>query len=101
EDADEPPNPVVGGELWAGQQQKADPRFGAEVLSVVHDLETEPTLTTQLDPAQNNAATYVDAALVQRMHQWIEEEYLGQGNALTYALGSVESPCAQHTAKDT
>src|SRR5262249_23135060 len=44
---------------------------------------------------------YVDAALVQRMHDWVSKQFVGQGNAMLYALGDLAPSCALHSAKST
>jgi len=101
EDAGQPASPAVGGKLWAGQQLKSDPRFGGTVLTLLSDLESDPQLTTLADPLVGGGTPYVDAALVQRLHAWVSTQYIGQGNAMTYAMGELAPACALHSSKST
>lgn len=100
EDAGQPGFLPEGGNQWASLYFKGSPRFGPLVMSHLHDLASDLTLTTVLDP-QNPIAPYVTPEFLARMQIWVENEFNGQSGALKYALGDLAACGVGHTAKAT
>lgn len=90
EDAGGPGGPA-GSANWAAARYHDDPRFGPTVVRMLELFVGEPVLLQTSDPT-SPSTTYVDDALLARMRQWTEVEFVNQGLAVRYALADV-SPC--------
>ena len=97
EDAGQPAG-APGGSDWAAAKLKEGARFGPMVIAALGELGTDPDLAVLPDPWLGGTQTYVDAALLERMRTWVEQEYTGQTQALHYALGPIFS-CSVHLTK--
>jgi hypothetical protein len=98
EDAGQPAG-AAGGLWWVAQKFRQGSRFGPLAASLYADLAGDATLNGTPDPA-NPGTTYVDAALLARLLQWVDIDGNDQGSALAYAVGAV-SACSEHLTKPT
>ncbi len=98
EDAGEPSG-AAGSASWAAQNFRDGARFGPLAATLFAELAGDATLTTTADPL-DPGTTYVDAALLARLAEWVDTNGYDQGSALVYAAGPT-SACAPKSAKTT
>ncbi|MGQ0552224.1 MAG: hypothetical protein ACT4PU_03300 [Planctomycetota bacterium] len=98
EDAGSPPG-AVGSQAWAAAALFKNPGLGSFVIAHWPHLASDAQLNSLIDPL-SGSTTYVDQALLARLELWATKSYLGQSQAMRYALLPVQ-PCLPHQVKST